>query len=36
MQKISAAKIPLIDAVREHAVAHYEDGGWDVVVECWT
>lgn len=25
----------LIDAVRTHAVAHYNDGGWDVVVECW-
>ncbi len=26
----------LIAAVRAHAEAHYEDGGWDVVVECWS
>jgi hypothetical protein len=25
----------LIKAVKDHAEAHYEDGGWDVVVECW-
>ena len=25
----------LIQAVKEHAQAHYNDGGWDVVVECW-
>ena len=26
----------LIAAVKKHAEAHYEDGGWDVVVECWS
>lgn len=26
----------LIQAVREHALDHYNDGGWDVIVECWT
>jgi hypothetical protein len=25
----------LIKAVREYAVAHYEEGGWDILVECW-
>jgi len=25
----------LVDAVKAHALAHYEDGGWDVVVECF-
>lgn len=25
----------LIQAVKDHAQAHYNDGGWDVVVECW-
>lgn len=25
----------LIDAVRAHAVKHYEEDGWDFVVECW-
>jgi len=25
----------LVAAVKAHALAHYEDGGWDVIVECW-
>lgn len=25
----------LIQAVKEYAAAHYEDGGWDVIAECW-
>lgn len=25
----------LIAAVKAHAIAHYNDGGWDVIVECW-
>lgn len=25
----------LVDAVKAHALEHYEDGGWDVIVECW-
>lgn len=24
----------LIPAVREHAIANYNEGGWDYVVEC--
>jgi hypothetical protein len=24
----------LVEAVKAHALAHYNDGGWDVVVEC--
>jgi hypothetical protein len=26
----------LVEHVKAHALAHYEDGGWDVVVECYT
>jgi hypothetical protein len=26
----------LVAEVRAYAQAHYEAGGWDVVVECWT
>ena len=26
----------LVAAVRAHALAHYNDGGWDVIVECWS
>jgi hypothetical protein len=26
---------PLVDAVKAHATKHYDDGGWDVVIECW-
>lgn len=26
----------LIDAVKAYALAHYDAGGWDVVVECFT
>ena len=25
----------LIDAVRAHAVEHYNEDGWDFLVECW-
>jgi hypothetical protein len=25
----------LVEQVKAHALAHYEDGGWDVIVECW-
>ena len=21
--------------IKEYALEHYEDGGWDVIVECW-
>lgn len=24
-----------VEAVKAHALAHYDDGGWDVIVECW-
>lgn len=26
----------IVDAVKAHALAHYNDGGWDVIVEAWT
>ena len=25
----------LVKAVKDHATEHYNDGGWDVVVESW-
>lgn len=25
----------LVQAVKDYALAHYKDGGWDVIVECW-
>lgn len=25
----------LTEFIKAHAVKHYEDGGWDVIVECW-
>jgi hypothetical protein len=25
----------LVVAIKAHALAHYETGGWDVLVECW-
>lgn len=30
------ANTPVLEQVKQHALAHYEDGGWDVVVECYT
>ena len=26
----------LVDSVKAYALEHYEDGGWDVIVEAWT
>ena len=26
----------LIEQVKQYALDHYTDGGWDVVVECWS
>lgn len=25
----------LINKVREHAITNYDEGGWDIVVECY-
>jgi len=30
------AQTKLVEAVKAFAEEHYEDGGWDVIVECWT
>lgn len=24
-----------VEAVKAHALAHYDEGGWDVIVESW-
>jgi hypothetical protein len=28
-------KQELVQAVRAHAIANYNKGGWDFLVECW-
>lgn len=28
--------LELVAAVKAHAHANYNGGGWDVIVECWT
>ena len=33
---MTPTKAELVEAVKAFALAHYEDGGWDVIVECWT
>lgn len=25
-----------VEAVKQHAIENYEQGGWDFVVECWS
>lgn len=24
------------DRIRQHALVHYTEDGWDILVECWT
>ncbi len=36
MARSREATIELAKGVMAHAEAHYEDGGWDVMVECMT
>lgn len=26
----------MVAALRSHALSHYEQNGWDFLVECWT
>ena len=33
--QISDLDRALINGVREHALKHYSDGGWDTIVECY-
>lgn len=33
--RATEARQQLVAAVREHAVANYDKGGWDVIVEAW-
>lgn len=33
---VSKARQAVIAGVKAHAQAHYTDGGWDVIVECWS
>jgi hypothetical protein len=32
---ISTVSQEMVEHVKAHALAHYNDGGWDVIVECW-
>lgn len=25
----------MVQGVKDHALAHYDEGGWDVIVECY-
>jgi hypothetical protein len=31
-----ATRAEKIAAVRAHALDHYNKGGWDILVECWS
>jgi hypothetical protein len=31
-----ARRVALVGEVKRYAEAHYSDGGWDVIVECWS
>lgn len=35
-QPVKKAPDALVQAVKRHAIDHYEQGGWDIVVECWS
>ncbi len=35
-QKMNDAMKLLVEAVKAHALDHYEEGGWDYVVECFS
>lgn len=28
--------VELINRIRQHALTHYEEDGWDILVECWS
>jgi hypothetical protein len=32
----AADRAGLVDAVRRHALDHYERDGWDILTECWS
>jgi len=33
---VNATTAALVEQVKAHALEHYNDGGWDVLVECWS
>ena len=35
MTEVTKEASPLAKELMAHAEAHYNDGGWDVIVECW-
>ena len=34
-KEIEQTKDELVALVRAHALAHYDEDGWDILVECW-
>ena len=28
--------VELVNRIRDHAHTHYEEDGWDILVECWS
>jgi hypothetical protein len=33
---INESLAPMVKAIRAYALEHYNEGGWDYVVECWS
>ena len=33
---MSQSRTQIAEGVRRYALDHYEEGGWDVIVECWS
>ena len=36
MDSKKATMEEMVKAVKAHAIAHYEEGGWDTIVECYS
>lgn len=33
---LSNNTVELVNRIRDHAHTHYEEDGWDILVECWS
>lgn len=33
---LSDNTVELVNRIRQHALTHYEEDGWDILVECWS
>jgi hypothetical protein len=36
LHDIALGNMPLVEQIRGYASGHYDCGGWDVIVECWS